>query len=271
MKNTLRRSILLGSLAALSLAAFGCGGTDTAGSASSSLTVASGPQAEARGFHGRRHDPARFVARFDANHDGSLQVGELPAPMQARLTAADANHDGVIAAEELSAHHAARRAERFARADTNGDGAITADEAGEGRWAHLNAADADHDGRVSRTELESAMASGAMMRGPHGPRGDGPDEGGPHGRRGFGRRGFGPGGHAPNPARMIQRFDANGDGALQVSELPAPMQTRMAAADANHDGVVAESELAAAIAAHRAEREAQRGERGAAEGAPEAE
>lgn len=268
MKNTLRRSILLGSLAALSLAAFGCGGTDAAGTASSSLTVAAGPQAEARGFHARRHDPARFVARFDANHDGSLQVAELPAPMQARLGGADANHDGVIAAEELTAHHEARRAERFARADTNSDGAITADEAGEGRWAHLTAADADHDGRVTRTELESAMASGAMMRGPHGPHGDGSDEGGPRGRRGFGRRGFGPGGHAPDPARMIQRFDANGDGALQVSELPAPMQARMASADANHDGVVAESELAAAIAAHRAEREAQRG---AAEGAPEAE
>jgi hypothetical protein len=81
-----------------------------------------------------------------------------------------------------------------------------------------------------------------------------------HGGRGEGRgRGRGRGGHVPDPARMIQRFDANGDGSLQVSELPAPMQQRLAADDANHDGVLAVDELAAAITRHQAERAARQG------------
>jgi hypothetical protein len=183
--SSLRRSFFLGSLTALALAAVGCGGTDTTGASASSLTATTGPQAEARGRGGHRRDPAMLVQRFDANHDGALQVSELPAPMQARLGAADADHNGVIATTELTAHMEARRAERHARG--------------------------------------------------------------------------GRGGHAPDPARMIQRFDANGDGSLQVSELPAPMQGRLTAADANHDGVLAADELTAAFAARRAEREARQG------------
>jgi Ca2+-binding EF-hand superfamily protein len=231
-------------LAAFSLTAVGCGSADTTGASSTALTVATGPQAEARGRWGRR-DPAQLVQRFDQNGDGALQVSELPAPMQARLGAADADHNGVIAVAELTAHLQARQAERFARADTNGDGALNAEEAGPQRWGHLGVADADHDGRVTRAELDAARASGAMMH---------------HGGRGEGRgRGRGRGGHVPDPARMIQRFDANGDGSLQVSELPAPMQQRLAADDANHDGVLAVDELAAAITRHQAERAARQG------------
>jgi hypothetical protein len=239
--STLRHSFVL---AAFALTAVGCGSADTTGASSTALTVATGPQAEARGRWERR-DPAQLVQRFDQNGDGALQVAELPAPMQARLGAADADHNGVIAVAELTAHLQARQAERFARADTNGDGALTADEAGPQRWAHLGVADADHDGRVTRAELDAARASGAMMH--HGPHGEG---------RGRGR---GRGGHVPDPARMIQRFDANGDGSLQVSELPAPMQQRLAADDANHDGVLAVDELTAAITRHRAERAARQG------------
>lgn len=212
--SSLRRSFFVSSLAALALAAVGCGGSDTTGASASSLTATTGPQAEARGRWNHRRDPAQLVQRFDANGDGALQLAELPAPMQARLGAADADHNGVIATTELTAHMEARRAERLARADTDHDGTVSAEEAAAGRG--------------------------------HG-----------FGRgRGFGRGGRG--GHAPDPARMIQRLDANGDGTLQVTELPAPMRARMTTADANHDGVIAADELTAAIAAHRAEREAQR-------------
>jgi Ca2+-binding EF-hand superfamily protein len=54
-------------------------------------------------------------------------------------------------------------------------------------------------------------------------------------------------------ARMIERFDRNGDGRLEVSELPPHMQERLAAADTNHDGVLSPEELHAHFEARRAE------------------
>jgi hypothetical protein len=57
--------------------------------------------------------------------------------------------------------------------------------------------------------------------------------------------------------RMTQRFDANGNGQLEVSELPAPMQARVASADTNRDGVLSADEMRAAWQAHRAEIRAQ--------------
>ncbi len=278
------RSLMLGTVAALALLV-GCGGAETSGTAGSSLTVATGPQAEAGQRFRHAPDPAQMVQRFDANHDGSLQLAELPPRMQERLGAADANHDGVIAVEEITAHRAARRAEHFARIDTNHDGVVTVDEVGAERWTNLSAADADHDSRVTQAELTTAFESGALRgarghhgMGPHGMghRGMGPDgmgpggpggmgPGGPEGMGPGGPEGMGPGGRegmgrgmgrfhrAPDPARMIQRFDANGDGALQVSEMPPRMQEHMADADADHNGAITEAELSAAIARRRAE------------------
>ena len=57
-----------------------------------------------------------------------------------------------------------------------------------------------------------------------------------------------------NPARLIQRFDANKDGKLQVSELPAALGTRLAKADANADGVLTVDELTAHAAQVKAAR-----------------
>jgi hypothetical protein len=50
---------------------------------------------------------------------------------------------------------------------------------------------------------------------------------------------------APDPAMIVKRFDKNGDGALQVSELPEHMQKFMAKADTNNDGVLSVDELKA--------------------------
>lgn len=56
----------------------------------------------------------------------------------------------------------------------------------------------------------------------------------------------------PDPARMIQRFDRNGDGVLQLSELPERMQSRMGSADTDHDGALSVAEITAANAQRRA-------------------
>ena len=54
-----------------------------------------------------------------------------------------------------------------------------------------------------------------------------------------------------DPARLIQRFDANKDGKLQVSELPDRLRERLAKADTNSDGVLTAAELTAHAAQMR--------------------
>lgn len=230
MKTLALRSIL--SLLAASALAVGCGANTDAAS-SQPQSIASVEQHGADGAHMGRG--GRFLARLDANHDGALQVSELPERMQSRLQGADANNDGVLTREEMQAFGQARRAARFAELDANHDGALTQDEAGA-RWARLGRADADGDGRVTSEEF-------SQMR---------PGRGHMGGHMGRGGRGFGH--HAPDPSRFISRFDANGDGALQVAELPARMQTHMADADANHDGALSADELTAAMQRRHAER-----------------
>jgi Ca2+-binding EF-hand superfamily protein len=58
---------------------------------------------------------------------------------------------------------------------------------------------------------------------------------------------------APDPAAIVKRFDKNGDGVLQVSELPEHMQKFMGKADTNADGVLSIDELKAGEAKMRAE------------------
>jgi Ca2+-binding EF-hand superfamily protein len=55
-----------------------------------------------------------------------------------------------------------------------------------------------------------------------------------------------------DPAKMIQRFDENGDGKLEVSELPERMQGFLGKADTNKDGVLSADELTAAREAFHA-------------------
>ncbi len=53
----------------------------------------------------------------------------------------------------------------------------------------------------------------------------------------------------PSPELMIARFDTNGDGQLQQTELPAPMRGKFEAADEDKNGVVTPSELKKAFQA----------------------
>ena len=209
------------------------------------------PVADGRSSGGRTFDPARMLQRFDRNSDGRTEVTELPPRMQERATEIDANHDGVVVADELTAHMQARRAARFAQADANHDGALTVEEVGEQRWNFMSRADANHDSRVTSDELTAAHAAGGF-RGHHGGMGGRGGHGG-HGRgHGFGF-GHGEGRMGPpDPAAMTQRFDRNGDGRVEVTELPPRMQERAAMIDTNHDGVIATDEFTTFIAQRRA-------------------
>ncbi|HTM45320.1 MAG TPA: hypothetical protein VL137_10220 [Polyangiaceae bacterium] len=120
-----------------------------------------------RGGRGMGHghfDPAKF----DSNHDGQLQVSELPPHMQKWLADADANKDGILNKEEMDANKKAMGAKLFAQADTNRDGFLTADETGPERWAHLSVADANKDGKLTQAELEAAHDAGLIGHPRHG-------------------------------------------------------------------------------------------------------
>lgn len=222
---------LTGGLLALVLAACSGGGVGTSQSQGAPLETA------ANGAHGGR-DPARFLQHFDTNGDGKVQVSELPEKMQ-KLAKADTNADGVISVEELTAFHAVEAKARFAEADKNADGAIDATEAGD-RWTHLQAADANKDGKVTEAELDQARAAGTL----HG------FGGGHHGGHHAGAGGDRDGAHAGG---MMQRLDTNKDGILQASEIPEKMRPWLDRADTNHDGSLTKDELDAMKKAHEAQ------------------
>lgn len=95
--------------------------------------------------------------KLDRNGDGKLELSELPVALRTTLAAADRDGDGAISSGEFLAHHNASVLARLHRADANGDGALEPDEVGPVRWARLQAADADHDGKVTFAELHRAF------------------------------------------------------------------------------------------------------------------
>jgi len=62
------------------------------------------------------------------------------------------------------AQHAA---ERFKKSDKNGDGFLTQAEVGDKRWAHIQVADANRDGKISQAELAQAHTDGKLGHGKH--------------------------------------------------------------------------------------------------------
>ena len=91
------------------------------------------------------------------------------AACMASVALADAPKDG--ARPQCSGEHgknqsegdrAQHAAERFKKADKNSDGFLTQDEVGEKRWAHIQVADANKDGKISEAELQQAHADGKL-------------------------------------------------------------------------------------------------------------
>lgn len=90
------------------------------------------------------------------------------------LALADAAPQGDAARPQCSGEHGGKQsagdraqhaAERFKKADKNGDGFLTQDEVGEKRWAHIQVADANKDGKISQAELQQAYADGKLGHG----------------------------------------------------------------------------------------------------------
>lgn len=126
------------------------------------------------------------------------------------------------AATTVSAQSAAgrddRRAEMFQELDANNDGTVSAEEFNN-RQDRFARADVDGNGLLTVEEMVATGQANAERR----------------------------------AARMIERLDADGDGALSQAEIedrrnPARLFARL---DANDDGVVSEEEFADARMGHR--------------------
>ncbi|HEY1532750.1 MAG TPA: EF-hand domain-containing protein [Polyangiaceae bacterium] len=87
------------------------------------------------------------------------------------LALADATPSDSAARPQCSGEHGGKQsagdraqhaADRFKKADKNGDGFLTQDEVGEKRWAHIQVADANKDGKISQAELQQAHADGKL-------------------------------------------------------------------------------------------------------------
>jgi Ca2+-binding EF-hand superfamily protein len=231
-------------LAAFSL--MGCSGAEDVSAVPQAAEDS--PEAEPTAADARRDgrdghgplDAAKFIERFDKDKNGTVELAELPEHKQKWLGKADANKDGRLTADELKSAAEARHREMFQRVDKNSDGALTADEVGEGHWERIRVADADSDSRITMAEMQKAHADGKLF----------------HAFGKGGKHGKGERGHF-DPAKMIERFDKDGNGTLEAAELPEHKGKLMERADANRDGKLTVDELkqhAAARHEHKGER-----------------
>ncbi|NUQ00096.1 MAG: EF-hand domain-containing protein [Armatimonadetes bacterium] len=105
-------------------------------------------------------DVAGMFKNLDADGDGKLTQGELPAGKWEKLSAADADGDGALTLDEFRAGMTRGGGQEgkdvFAKHDKNGDGALTQDEVPAEHWEKVSRADADGDGRVTADELKAA-------------------------------------------------------------------------------------------------------------------
>ena len=112
-------------------------------------------------------------AELDANKDGVITTAELMDDMDRAFAIYDHNKDGTITAAELEAAGDVREGaafagfihRHFAELDTNGDGSVSREEFATAAKKIFDAADADHDGKVTKAEWESA-AQAPLRKGP---------------------------------------------------------------------------------------------------------
>jgi len=184
----------------------------------------------------------------------SLVVGVLPAAVACGSAATEGDvgtsaqaatlaDDGVTpvsaSADPGAAEHTGRhgRGAWFRRFDADGDGRIKVADLPERLREHLGAADANHDGFITKEEMHAARAAEfAKMKAEMDTNHDGTvsaDE-----RKAAGVRFM--------EAHLMKR-DANGDHALTEDEVGAKKWNSVKQADTNGDGRVTSDEIAAAV------------------------
>jgi hypothetical protein len=93
-----------------------------------------------------------FIARWDPDHDKTLDVSEINKAADAQFDSLDADHDGTLSRKELGGR--VTKAE-FAAADADHDGTLTKDEYETIVARRFKAANPDHDTTIDVAELKT--------------------------------------------------------------------------------------------------------------------
>jgi len=140
--------------------------------------------------YGAKDRVERLFRHFDEDGDGKIALSDLPDRLRNRLLRADTNKDGqvtrdevtlawknaatemrrkfdtngdgVISDEERAKARSALWDKRFSEFDQDKDGALTASEVPARMWDHIKVADANGDAKITRLEIDSALASGKL-------------------------------------------------------------------------------------------------------------
>jgi Ca2+-binding EF-hand superfamily protein len=105
----------------------------------------------------KKRDP---IARFDTDHDGTVDLAEAKKAASDLFAKLDADKDGTLSRKEL---HGRLSRKDFAAADTDKDKTLTKDEYLAVVEQRFKAADADGDGTVSAAEFKTP-AGRALLR-----------------------------------------------------------------------------------------------------------
>lgn len=111
-------------------------------------------------------DSASAMARLmeaDANRDGQVTRAELIIWRSANFARFDRNHDGLLAPDDIpallrSSAVGVQLAGMIKHYDGNGDNRLTRAEFTDGPTPLFDLADANHDGLVTRAEVDAATA-----------------------------------------------------------------------------------------------------------------
>ena len=202
-----------------------------------------------RGFGGQRgmRPVNPLVEALDADGDGEISAQEI-ANAAAALKKLDKDSDGKLTQEELRPQFGGPGGqsgfgsrgrpsggdfvERLMSADKNSDGKVTKDELPERAQRMLERVDTNGDGAIDRQEAEAAAKQFQQGSGRRPEGGDRPDSGGP--------------GRGGDFVQRLMDNDKNGDGKVSKDELPEFLQRMMERFDTNGDGAVDRQEAEAA-------------------------
>ena len=108
-------------------------------------------------YHGGN---AAMLTRYDANHDGTLTRDELIRGLKAEFAAHDKAHNGCLDAEQAAEINQARvdadQSTATPVVDWNQDGCIDYTEFSAVPYSLFDQLDTDHDGKLTRKELQRA-------------------------------------------------------------------------------------------------------------------
>ncbi len=212
------------------------------------------------GHHGGKMDRIGKLKKLDTNNDGTVTLDEFLKPATDRFAELDTSKDGMLEPAELTARMQERADQRarimMARMDANGDGKVTKEEfenTSHRGWRGKHRGHHGEHGGFHRMKDEMKHQQDSAAEDDDAAKVDADakvDAAGAQDETKSERR---RGNRAERRAKMFDRFDANGDGAITIDDLKARSAERiswvqkrtMHVLDKNSDGKVGLDEYTA--------------------------